>query len=82
MKGPLVVLSAGGTGGHVFPAEALALELRDRGCRLILVTDRRGGNLGGRLGELETHLIRAGGIAGKGPISRMLSAGKIVVGTL
>ena len=82
MKGPLVVLSAGGTGGHVFPAEALALELSDRGCRLILVTDRRGGNLGGRLGELETHLIRAGGIAGKGPISRMLSAGKIVVGTL
>ena len=53
--GPLIVLAAGGTGGHVFPAEALAQELSERGCRLALVTDRRGGDLGGRLGELETR---------------------------
>ena len=47
---PLVVLSAGGSGGHVYPAEALAVELNKRGCRLALVTDRRGSDLGGRLG--------------------------------
>ena len=80
--GHLVVLSAGGTGGHVFPAEALATELNDRGCRLALVTDRRGGNLDGRLGELETHYVRAGGIAGKGGITRILSVGQIVIGIL
>lgn len=82
MGGPLVVLAAGGTGGHVFPAEALAQELSDRGCRLVLITDRRGGELGGRLGELETHRVRAGGIAGKGPVARVRSAGEIAFGTL
>ena len=80
--GPLVVLAAGGTGGHVFPAEALAQELSDRGCRLALITDRRGGDLGGRLGELETHSVRAGGIAGKGLVARVRSVGEIAFGTL
>ena len=43
---PLAVLAAGGTGGHVFPAEALAAELSGRGFRLALITDRRGGGVG------------------------------------
>ena len=37
-----VVLAAGGTGGHVFPAEALAGELEARGVPFALVTDSRG----------------------------------------
>ena len=40
---PLIVLAAGGTGGHVFPAEALARELLGRGLRVALRTDNRGG---------------------------------------
>ncbi|MBT4940621.1 MAG: UDP-N-acetylglucosamine--N-acetylmuramyl-(pentapeptide) pyrophosphoryl-undecaprenol N-acetylglucosamine transferase, partial [Rhodospirillaceae bacterium] len=82
MAKPLVVLAAGGTGGHVFPAEALAAELGNRGYRLALVTDRRGGNLKGRLAELETHRVRAGGIAGKGLVARIFSAVEIIIGTL
>ena len=46
-RNPLVVLATGGTGGHVFPAEALAGELSARGFRLALVTDRRGAEDGG-----------------------------------
>ncbi|MCP1334953.1 undecaprenyldiphospho-muramoylpentapeptide beta-N-acetylglucosaminyltransferase [Futiania mangrovi] len=37
-----IALAAGGTGGHLFPAEALARALVDRGHRIVLVTDRRG----------------------------------------
>ena len=81
MSAPLIMLAAGGTGGHVFPAEALAAQLVQRGCRLILVTDRRGGALSGRLGELETFKVRAGGIAGKGIAARILSVMEILWGT-
>ena len=45
----LVMLTAGGTGGHVFPAEALAAELAVRGFSLALITDRRGKEFGGAL---------------------------------
>ena len=38
----LIVLAAGGTGGHVFPAEALAQALLGEGHRLALITDSRG----------------------------------------
>lgn len=63
---PLILLTAGGTGGHVFPAEALAAELAGRGYGLALVTDRRGQAYGGALGAIDTHRIAAGGIAGRG----------------
>lgn len=38
----LIALAAGGTGGHMFPAEALAQELKRRGRRVLLITDARG----------------------------------------
>ena len=37
-----IVLAAGGTGGHLFPAQALAGELVRRGKRIVVMTDRRG----------------------------------------
>ena len=43
MKGP-IVLSAGGTGGHLFPAQALAGELRRRGHGIVVMTDARFAN--------------------------------------
>ncbi|MDR3449222.1 MAG: undecaprenyldiphospho-muramoylpentapeptide beta-N-acetylglucosaminyltransferase [Alphaproteobacteria bacterium] len=46
---PLVVLAAGGTGGHIFPAEALARELMGRGYRVALMTDTRGSRFSGDL---------------------------------
>ncbi|HEX4096877.1 MAG TPA: UDP-N-acetylglucosamine--N-acetylmuramyl-(pentapeptide) pyrophosphoryl-undecaprenol N-acetylglucosamine transferase, partial [Caulobacteraceae bacterium] len=42
MAGKLAVVAAGGTGGHLFPAEALAQALTQRGWRIVLATDSRG----------------------------------------
>jgi UDP-N-acetylglucosamine--N-acetylmuramyl-(pentapeptide) pyrophosphoryl-undecaprenol N-acetylglucosamine transferase len=39
-----IVLSAGGTGGHLFPAQSLAAELVRRGKTIVVMTDRRGTN--------------------------------------
>lgn len=57
------VLAAGGTGGHLFPAEALALELLSRGQAVHLFTDARAESFG-QLAEIEIHHVRAGRFGG------------------
>lgn len=52
-----VVLATGGTGGHVFPAEALAGELEARGLPFTLVTDSRGRQWQGALSRRPIHYI-------------------------
>ncbi len=42
MSKPFIVIAAGGTGGHMFPAAAFAEEMRQRGWRVVLMTDARG----------------------------------------
>lgn len=79
-RAPLIVLTAGGTGGHVFPAEALAEELMARGFRLAFVTDRRGQAFGGVLGRVETYRIRAGGVAGRGVLSKIKAVADLAIG--
>ncbi len=62
-----IVVAAGGTGGHFFPAEALAAELGRRGHRVALMTDARSGGLGsGVFAGREVFVLRGAGIAGRG----------------
>ncbi|MEQ8443095.1 MAG: undecaprenyldiphospho-muramoylpentapeptide beta-N-acetylglucosaminyltransferase [Alphaproteobacteria bacterium] len=75
-----IVLATGGTGGHVFPAQALAEQLSSRGYKLSLVTDRRGDAYSGPLGKLETHTISAAGVSGKGAVDRITAGFKLMGG--
>lgn len=77
-----IVLTAGGTGGHVFPAEALAAELLARSHDLTLVTDVRGAEYGGVLGKLETVRVRAGQVAGRGRLGQALGLFDILRGAM
>jgi UDP-N-acetylglucosamine--N-acetylmuramyl-(pentapeptide) pyrophosphoryl-undecaprenol N-acetylglucosamine transferase len=67
-----VVLATGGTGGHVFPAEALAGELEARGVAFTLVTDSRGRQWQGALGRRPIHYIRSASPTGS--VVRRLTA--------
>ena len=75
-----IVLAAGGTGGHVFPAQAVASVLEGRGRRLVLITDSRGVEFGAALAHIESHKIRAGTPLARGPIARGLGIIKLLVG--
>ncbi|HZV57595.1 MAG TPA: glycosyltransferase, partial [Sphingobium sp.] len=54
------VLAAGGTGGHMVPAHAVAQELIARGHRVALVTDERGAKIPGLFADVQTHILPAG----------------------
>ncbi len=79
-QSPLIVLAAGGTGGHVFPAEALARELLGRGMRVVLFTDRRGNKFSGEL-SVQNYRVRASSL-GKGVFGRVRSLLEMGVGVL
>jgi UDP-N-acetylglucosamine--N-acetylmuramyl-(pentapeptide) pyrophosphoryl-undecaprenol N-acetylglucosamine transferase len=76
-----IVLAAGGTGGHLFPAEALAGALIGRGVWVDLITDERGTGFS-KLGEVPVHHIASGGIAGKGLATRVRNYARLALGVL
>ncbi|WP_114520531.1 undecaprenyldiphospho-muramoylpentapeptide beta-N-acetylglucosaminyltransferase [Altererythrobacter sp. ZODW24] len=61
------VLAAGGTGGHLLPAFALAAELHERGHHVALITDERGAAIPGKPDFLPAHVLPAGRF-GKNPL--------------
>jgi UDP-N-acetylglucosamine--N-acetylmuramyl-(pentapeptide) pyrophosphoryl-undecaprenol N-acetylglucosamine transferase len=86
MRGPAVrtiVIAAGGTGGHFFPAEALAAELLARGHRIVLMTDSRSAGLTSAVfAGHEQHILRGAGIAGRGLVRGVRAIAALAAGVL
>jgi len=73
------VLAAGGTGGHMIPAHALAAELKSRNHGVLLITDERGARFPGLFENVPVHILPAGRLGG-GPIGWLKAAGSVVKG--
>ena len=73
------VLAAGGTGGHMVPAHALAAELRSRGHGVLLITDDRGARFPGLFDRVPVHILPAGRLGG-GPIGWLKAARAVLKG--
>ena len=69
MSKGIVMLAAGGTGGHLFPAEALAHSLKARGYSVHLVTDSRAERYAGKFPADEIHIVPSATIGSKNPIA-------------
>ena len=68
MSDKLVVLAAGGTGGHLFPAQALAETLVRRGYRVHLMTDERVRDYGKSFPAEKTHVVHSASPSLKRPL--------------
>jgi UDP-N-acetylglucosamine--N-acetylmuramyl-(pentapeptide) pyrophosphoryl-undecaprenol N-acetylglucosamine transferase len=79
---PLVLLAAGGTGGHLFPAEALAVALQARGVIVDLATDERATRYGTTFPAHTTHLIPSATFRGRDPVSMAKTLSTLGIGTL
>ena len=73
------VLAAGGTGGHLFPAEALAAKLLADGATVYLTTDGRTDSVSSRLPGVTVRQVRAGRLGG-GPLRAAVGIADIAVG--
>ena len=76
---PLVLLAAGGTGGHLFPAEALADALHKRGITTDLATDHRASHF--KFPAREVHVVPSATVRGRDPLSLMRTATLLALGT-
>ncbi len=74
------VLAAGGTGGHLIPAFALARELEQRGHHVALITDARGAAIPGKPATLTAHVLPAGRLEGRNPLSWLKGGQAILEG--
>jgi len=79
-SGAPVLVSAGGTGGHLFPAEALAAALIKRGITVHLVTDRRAERYGAAFSEQTIHVVSSATFGSRNPIALIRTAAMLGLG--
>ena len=78
---PLILLAAGGTGGHLFPAEALGVELIRRGMRVRLATDFRALRYSGLFSEDMIDVVPSETVRGRAPWSLAYTGLMLAAGT-
>jgi len=76
---PLALLAAGGTGGHLFPAEALAVALARRGITIDLATDHRAAQF--EFAARAVHIIPSATVRGRNPLALARTASLLALGT-
>ncbi|HEY5048372.1 MAG TPA: undecaprenyldiphospho-muramoylpentapeptide beta-N-acetylglucosaminyltransferase [Rhizomicrobium sp.] len=77
-----IVLSAGGTGGHLFPAQALAAELSRRGRHIVVMTDARGRSYRSAFPDAEVEAVSSATFASGSLFARILATFEILSGVL
>ncbi|WP_076437763.1 undecaprenyldiphospho-muramoylpentapeptide beta-N-acetylglucosaminyltransferase [Bosea sp. TND4EK4] len=80
-EAPLIMLAAGGTGGHLFPAEALSHALHARGARVMLMTDTRAAGYAGSFPAEALHAVPAATPSGRSPLKMAGAMLKLAQGT-
>jgi UDP-N-acetylglucosamine--N-acetylmuramyl-(pentapeptide) pyrophosphoryl-undecaprenol N-acetylglucosamine transferase len=75
---PLVMVAAGGTGGHLFPAEALSAALSKRGIATALATDNRAAKYADYFSSM--HVVPSATFRGRDPISIARTGMTLVMG--
>src|SRR5258705_12574223 len=78
---PLILLAAGGTGGHLFPAEALGVELIKRGFRVRLATDSRAVRYSGLFSRDMIDLVPSETVRSRAPWSLAYTGVMLAAGT-
>src|SRR6202047_4984839 len=78
---PLILLAAGGTGGHLFPAEALGVELIRRGLRVRLATDSRALRYSGLFSKETIDVVPSATVRGRTPWSLANTGAMLAAGT-
>lgn len=77
-----ILLSAGGTGGHLFPAQALAVVLQKRGWQVDLATDERADQYGQKFPARDVHIVSSETIRAKNPVALARTGYKLFRGFL
>ncbi|TGQ42651.1 undecaprenyldiphospho-muramoylpentapeptide beta-N-acetylglucosaminyltransferase [Mesorhizobium sp. M00.F.Ca.ET.216.01.1.1] len=77
MSKGVILLAAGGTGGHLFPAEALAHELNGRGWKVHLATDDRAERFAGHFPAAAVHPVQSATMGSKNPMAVIAAFWKI-----
>lgn len=83
MTGKLLLIAAGGTGGHMFPAQALAEAMLARGWRVVLSTDERGARYaGGFPAGVKVQRVSSATFSRGGPAAKLMAPVRILGGVI